>query len=48
MSRGRVIEVESDRPLPYQVDGDSAGTTPVTFRVLPSAARIMVHEGTPE
>jgi diacylglycerol kinase family enzyme len=45
--RGRVIEVEAERPLPYQVDGDSAGTTPVTMRVLPESARVMVHEGTP-
>ena len=31
--------VESDRPLPYQVDGDCAGETPVTIRVRPGAAR---------
>jgi len=45
LRQGREIRVESDRPLPFQVDGDCAGETPVTIRVKPRAARVMIREG---
>jgi diacylglycerol kinase (ATP) len=41
--RGRHIEIESDRPLPYQVDGDYVGETPVAIRVRQRAARVLVN-----
>jgi YegS/Rv2252/BmrU family lipid kinase len=40
--RGRRIEIDSDVPLPYEVDGDYAGETPVVIRVRHRAARILV------
>jgi diacylglycerol kinase family enzyme len=29
------ISIESDEPVPYQLDGDPGGELPVTIRVLP-------------
>jgi YegS/Rv2252/BmrU family lipid kinase len=40
--RGRVVEVESDDPLPVQLDGEQPGTTPARFEVVPSAVRLRV------
>jgi diacylglycerol kinase (ATP) len=42
---GAEISVTCDPPLPLQVDGDEAGTTPCTVRVLPAALRVIVPEG---
>ena len=39
---GREIRVEADEPVPIQIDGDPAGTTPVTIRVLPAALTVVV------
>ncbi len=40
--RVRHVEVRSSRPLPYQLDGDNAGYTPVSIEVRPQALRLMV------
>jgi YegS/Rv2252/BmrU family lipid kinase len=40
--RGREVTVETDRPQPVQLDGESGGTTPFTASVVPGAIRIMV------
>jgi YegS/Rv2252/BmrU family lipid kinase len=39
--RARVIEVESERPIPMQVDGDFYGFAPARFEALPSALRVV-------
>ena len=40
--RGRVVSVESDGPIPIQLDGEQPGTTPARFEVLPRALRLRV------
>ena len=40
--RGRVVSVDSDVPLPIQLDGEQPGTTPVRFEVMPEALRLRV------
>lgn len=40
--RGRKIRIESDVPVPIQVDGDSAGSTPAEICVLPGALEVVV------
>jgi diacylglycerol kinase (ATP) len=40
--RGREVIVQTDRPQPVQLDGESGGTTPFTASVVPGAIRIMV------
>jgi YegS/Rv2252/BmrU family lipid kinase len=42
MLRVRDLSIHSDKPLPYQVDGELAGTTPVHFSVQPRALRVIV------
>jgi diacylglycerol kinase family enzyme len=42
--RGRRVRIESDVPVPIQVDGDSAGWTPAEICVLPGALEIVVPE----
>jgi diacylglycerol kinase family enzyme len=40
--RGSRIRIESDVPVPVQLDGDPAGWTPAEFRILPAAAEVLV------
>lgn len=40
--RATEITVESDPPSPMQLDGEIMSTTPVTFKILPAALRIIV------
>ena len=40
--RGRVVTVETDEPVPVELDGEQPGTTPARFEVLPGALRLMV------
>jgi diacylglycerol kinase (ATP) len=40
--RGAVIEVETDEPLPIELDGEQPGTTPARFEVVPGALRLRV------
>ncbi len=39
---GREIEVEPDRPLEIDVDGEVRGRTPAHFRVVPRAIEVFV------
>ena len=40
--RGRVVTVESDAPLPVELDGEQPGTTPARFELVPGALRVRV------
>jgi diacylglycerol kinase (ATP) len=40
--RGRSVTVESETPLPIELDGEQPGTTPVRFEVLRQALRVRV------
>ena len=40
--RGTEVVVESDEPLPVQLDGEQPGTTPVRFALVPAAVRLRV------
>jgi diacylglycerol kinase (ATP) len=40
--RGRTLDVETDPPLPLQLDGDPLGTTPFRATVTPGALRVAV------
>lgn len=43
-ARGAEITVAPAEPLPVQLDGDGAGMTPFTARVIPRAIRVMLAE----
>ena len=36
-----LAEVEADRPVPCQVDGDTAGTTPLEIDLRPRTLRVL-------
>jgi YegS/Rv2252/BmrU family lipid kinase len=40
--RGTTVAVDSDEPLPVQLDGEQPGTTPVRFELVPRALRLRV------
>ena len=40
--RGAVATVETDDVLPFELDGEQPGTTPVRFEVVPKALRLRV------
>jgi len=40
--RGRDVTIETDEPVPVELDGEQPGTTPAHFRVLPGALRLRV------
>ena len=40
--RGSSVTVDSDEPLPIELDGEQPGTTPVRFEVVPGALRLRV------
>jgi diacylglycerol kinase (ATP) len=40
--RGTTVTVDSDEPLPVQLDGEQPGTTPVRFELVPRALRLRV------
>jgi diacylglycerol kinase (ATP) len=40
--RGSVVTVESEEPLPIEVDGEQPGTTPARFEVVPRALKLRV------
>lgn len=37
----RHFRIESEPPMPYNADGERGGTTPVTYRLLPKALRVI-------
>jgi diacylglycerol kinase family enzyme len=43
--RVRNLIVQTDAPLPIQVDGELAGTTPVHFGIEPRALRVIIPQG---
>lgn len=40
--RGKLIRIDSERPLPLHADGEVAGTTPATIEAIPQAIRLKV------
>ena len=40
--RGATVTVDSDEPLPIELDGEQPGTTPVRFEVVPRSLRVRV------
>jgi len=40
--QAREISIEADPPIAVQIDGDPAGTTPVTAVAIPAALRVLV------
>jgi diacylglycerol kinase (ATP) len=40
--RGRAVTVDSEQPLPVQLDGEQPGTTPARFEIVPGALRLKV------
>jgi len=40
--RGSVVAVESEEPLPVELDGEQPGTTPARFELVPEALRLRV------
>ena len=43
--RGRVVTVETEEPVPVELDGEQPGTTPARFEVLPGAMELRVPVG---
>jgi YegS/Rv2252/BmrU family lipid kinase len=43
---GRRVRIESDVPVPVQIDGDAAGFTPAEISVLPGALEVLVPAAT--
>lgn len=43
--RARQVTVETEQPRPMQLDGETAGVTPFTAKVMPAAIRILVPGG---
>jgi len=39
---GRKLRIESDVPVPVQIDGDPCGTTPCTIELAPTEGRLLV------
>jgi diacylglycerol kinase (ATP) len=39
---GRTVSVDSESPLPIELDGEQPGTTPVRFEIVPGALRVRV------
>jgi diacylglycerol kinase (ATP) len=44
----RSLKIDTPEPIPFQIDGDSAGYTPATFSVVPGALKVIVPLKTPE
>jgi diacylglycerol kinase family enzyme len=40
--RSSTVSIDSDQPLPLEVDGEPIGTTPARFEVVPAALRLRV------
>jgi diacylglycerol kinase (ATP) len=45
--RGSIVTVETDEPVPVELDGEQPGTTPARFEVLPGAFGLRVPRRTP-
>jgi diacylglycerol kinase (ATP) len=42
------LEIRTRRPIAMQIDGDAAGQTPATIRVVPGALKVLVPQAKPE
>jgi diacylglycerol kinase family enzyme len=42
MMNCEALRIESDEPVPYQLDGDPGGLLPVDVEVLPERLRLVV------
>jgi diacylglycerol kinase family enzyme len=42
MLRATQLRLESDRPIPYQIDGDPGGWLPVNIEIIPQRMRLVV------
>ncbi len=40
--RGKLVSIETEEPMPIQLDGEQPGTTPVEFELIPGALRLRV------
>jgi diacylglycerol kinase (ATP) len=40
--RGQQLRIESDQPVPYELDGDAGGILPLTIEVVPRRLRVFV------
>ena len=40
--RGAFVEIETDEPLPVELDGEQPGTTPMRLEIVPRALRLRV------
>ncbi|NUT34903.1 MAG: YegS/Rv2252/BmrU family lipid kinase [Hamadaea sp.] len=47
LAAGEVL-IETDRPLPLDIDGEIRGHTPVRVRILPNALRVMAAQDQPD
>lgn len=43
--RAKTLTLRTGRPFPYQLDGDPAGTTPVTIEIVPKGLTVIAGEG---
>ncbi|MFM8593959.1 MAG: hypothetical protein ACKOCK_06170 [Chloroflexota bacterium] len=46
--KARQVTIESDQPVPVQLDGDVLGTTPATMEVVPKVVQLaapMIRSG---
>lgn len=43
----RTVRLESNKPVPVQVDGEVIGTLPMTFSIVPNALTVVVSEDAP-
>ncbi|MGC4042821.1 MAG: diacylglycerol kinase family lipid kinase [Armatimonas sp.] len=46
--RGKEVIIESDKPIPLQMDGDLAGETPAKLTIAPGVLRVMTPETPPQ
>jgi diacylglycerol kinase family enzyme len=46
--RAESIRIESDVPVPYQLDGDPGGVLPLDIRVLPARVTFLVPNAPPQ
>jgi YegS/Rv2252/BmrU family lipid kinase len=44
----RTLKIETPEPIPYQIDGEAGGFTPVEFNIAPSALKVIVPQKTPQ
>ncbi len=43
---GKSVTIETDAPMPIQLDGEQPGTTPISFEIVPNALRLRVPAAT--